>query len=146
MDRKRLTWIGITILLLGLMISQAAVAQLKIGYINSQKMLLSFPKAVEAQQQLQRELNAVDLEMKQMEQDLVALQQAFNQQSLLLSEQNKQEKQQEMQDLYVRIQQYRQEKQTELSQRQDELMKPILEELDKGNISAEEAMEKLKES
>lgn len=124
--RKRILF-GIGAVLLG---SSTLFAQLKIGYVNSQKMIMTYPEAIEAQRKFQQEVDAVDKELKQMEQGLVAKQQEFNQQSILLSEKKKQEKQQEMQDLYVRLQQYRQEKQNELTQRQDELMQPILDKMD----------------
>jgi outer membrane protein len=124
--RKRMLF-GIGVVLLG---SGTLFAQLKIGYVNSQKMILTYPEAIEAQKKFQQEVDAVDKELKQMEQGLIAKQQEFNQQSILLSEKKKQEKQQEMQDLYMRLQQYRQDKQNELAQRQDDLMKPILDKMD----------------
>ncbi|HHS12194.1 MAG TPA: OmpH family outer membrane protein [bacterium] len=124
--RKRILF-GIGAVLLA---SGTLFAQLKIGYVNSQKMIMTYPEAIEAQRKFQQEVDAVDKELKQMEQGLIAKQQEFNQQSILLSEKKKQEKQQEMQDMYIRLQQYRQEKQNELAQRQDDLMKPILDKMD----------------
>lgn len=125
MQKRKL--FGIIAVLLG---SSTLFAQLKIGYVNSQKMIMTYPEAVEAQKKFQQEVDAVDKELKQMEQGLIAKQQEFSQQSILLSEKKKQEKQQEMQDMYVRLQQYRQEKQNELAQRQDALMQPVLDKMD----------------
>lgn len=104
-------------------------AQSKIGYVDSQVILTSYPAAVDAQKKLEEENEEWGREMQQMNDDLRQLENDLDQQSLLLSEAKKKEKEDEIQTLITQIQQYQNQKwgqQGEYFRRQEELMRPIL--------------------
>lgn len=121
---------------LALLVSVRPVsAQLKVGYIDSQKILESYKESQDAQKQLASLNEQWQQEAKNMEQDLREKQDQLESQSLLLSEEKKTEKAQEIQNLYIRFQQFQQEKwgpQGEVYNKQKELMQPVL---DKINAS-----------
>jgi len=125
--RKR-TIVVISVLITFCVIGNGVVAaQMKIGYINSPKIMSLYPPAVEAQNRLQQMADSLDKELRRMQQDLIQQQQDLNKKSALLTEKAKQEKQKELEDRYQRLLQYRQEKQQELSKYESDLLKPITE-------------------
>lgn len=107
---------------------QSALAQLKVGYINSQVILNNYKEAIDVQKQLQ-ELNAQwEREAREMQKEIQELLDQLEAQSLLLSEERKREKQQEIQRLNQRYQQFLQEKwgpQGEGVKKEVELLKPV---------------------
>ena len=111
--------------LVSILVSGSAFAQMKIGYIDSQRILATFSDAVNAQKILEGETAQVAEELKKMEEELRAENDKLEQQSLLLNEEKKREKAQELQQKYMQIQQYGQQKQQELGQRQEELLQPV---------------------
>ena len=110
-------------------VSGSAFAQLKLGYIDSQRILATYSEAVEAQKRLESETNKAGEEIKKMEDNLRLEQEKLEQQSLLLNEEKKRQKAQELQEMYLGIQQFGQEKQAELGRRQEELLKPIFDKI-----------------
>lgn len=108
--------------------SQAALAQLKIGYINSQTILASYKEALDVQKQLQ-ELNAQwEGQAKDMQREIQELLDQLESQSLLLSEERKKEKQQEIQKLNQKYQKFLQVKwgpQGDGVKKEVELMQPV---------------------
>lgn len=105
-----------------------ASAQLKMGYINSQKILDTYKEALDVKKQLQ-EINAQwEREARDMQKELKELQDQLESQSLLLSEERKREKQQEIQNLAIAYQQFLQEKwgqQGEVVKKEVELIQPV---------------------
>lgn len=107
-------------------------AQLKLGYIDSQKILESYKESQDAQKQLASLNEQWQQDAKNMQQDLQEKQDQLESQSLLLSEEKKNEKAQEIQNLYIRFQQFQQEKwgpQGEVYSKQKELMQPVLDKI-----------------
>jgi outer membrane protein len=112
----------------------SAFAQLKIGYIDSQKILTNYKESIDAQKKLDAQNQKWQQEMQQMQKQLKDLQDQLDAQKLLLSDAKKQEKQQEIQDLYLKIQQFQMKKwgqQGELFQMQQKLMAPIIDQINK---------------
>ena len=110
-------------------VASPVLAQLKLGYIDSQKIIESYKEAQDAQKQLASLNEQWQQEAKNMQQDLQEKQDQLESQSLLLSEEKKNEKAQEIQNLYLRFQQFQQEKwgqQGELYVKQKEFMQPVL--------------------
>ena len=104
----------------------------KIGYVDSQKILSTFPPALDAQKKLEAESNKWGQELQKMQEDLKTLQNQLDQQSLLLSEAKKKEKAQQLQDLAIKIQQYQNEKwgnNGEFFRRRSELLQPVLDQI-----------------
>jgi len=114
---------------MGVFGSEAVFAQLKLGYIDSQKIVMTYTPAVEAQKKWEGERNSIAQELQKMVEELRASQASLEQQSLLLSEAKKREKTQELQEMDRRIQEFQQEKDQELLNRREELLKPVYEEI-----------------
>ena len=131
------------VLLLAVIFSGSVFAQLKIGYIDSQIILNKLPSAVEAQKKLEEQSNAWAEELQKMGDKIRSLQQQLEQQSLLLSEEKKQEKQDEIQQLYLDSQRFQDQKfgqQGELYQKRNELLQPVFDQInEKIQAVAEES-------
>ena len=107
----------------------SSIAQVKLGYIDSQRILMNYKGAVDAQKKLESERNSMALEFQKLQEEFSLGQQKLEQQSMLLSEQSRREKEKELQNLVVKIQQFQQEKEQELLKRRDELLKPVYEKI-----------------
>ena len=133
MRLKQVLTIGVTLFLILLFISPTYAQKLKIGYINSQKILTTYKEAVDAQKKIDELNRQWEKEGLEMQKQLQELQDQFESQSLLLSESKKAEKAQEVQNLYLRIQQFQQEKwapgQGEIYKKEKEFMAPVLEKI-----------------
>jgi len=112
-----------------------AQAQLKIGYINSNKVLEVYKEAIDVRKKLQ-ELDAQwQREAKDMEKQVKDMQDQLEAQSLLLSEERKTEKQQEIQTLYMKYQQFLNEKwgqQGEGAKKEVEFIQPVYDKINKA--------------
>lgn len=110
-------------------------AQMKMGYINSQEILSKHKEAVDAQKKLETENEKWGRELQQMQEEFQTLQEQLDQQSLLLSQEKKTEKAQELQNLAIRIQQYQNEKwgeQGEFFKRREELLQPVFDKINEA--------------
>jgi outer membrane protein len=117
-----------------LMISTAvSFAQLKIGYVDSQRILSQYQEAVDAQNQLEQIRNKYQSEYEAKVKDYQQLAQEIESQSLLLSEDKKKEKLQQLQQKATDIDQYKYEKLNpeggEFYKKNQELFKPIIDKI-----------------
>ena len=123
-------WFGLIVFALTTF-SSGAHAQ-KIAYINSQKILANYKEAQDAQERLDKINKEWEAEGREMQKQFQDLGQQLESQSLLLSEERQKEKQQELQNLYMRIQQFQNEKwgqNGEFIKRQDEIMQPVIDKI-----------------
>ena len=131
---KKRTFIAVALMVVLVICGwQSAMAQMKIGYIDSNKILSTYAPAVDAQKKLEAEAAQWGQELQKMQDDFRSQQEALEQQSLLLSDAKKREKAEELQVLYTRIQQYQNEKwgdQGEFFKRRNQLMQPVIETID----------------
>lgn len=95
-------------------------------YINSQQIFENAPGASEAQETFQQELTGYQQELEGLVAELDSLQQAYQQQQGMLSEQAREERQQEIVDKQNQLQQRRAALDDQATQRQQELLNPIL--------------------
>ena len=112
----------------------AGAADLKIGYIDSEKILTDSQDYKDAKKILDDEEKEYSRQGRQKELDIMNLEEEIEAQSLMWSEEKKVEKQQEYQQKYLEYQQFLQEiwgQQGKLYQRNLELSKPII---DKINV------------
>src|SRR3990172_1410683 len=124
----------LAVLIAGLYTDPAS-AQLKIGYINSNQILKTYKEAQDVRKQL-ADLNAQwEKEAKDKQTEIQNLNDQLESQSLLLSEERKAAKQKEIQDLYLKYQQYLQETWNpqggKAVQKEVELLQPVY---DKINV------------
>jgi outer membrane protein len=126
--QKGIFYIASFALIAGILGVEMAAAQAKIGYVDSQKILSTFAAAIDAQKELENENTKWGQEVQKMQEELQTLQEELDQQSLLLSEAKRKEKEDELQALYVKAQQYQAQKwgdNGEFFKRQKELLQPI---------------------
>jgi outer membrane protein len=108
---------------------RADAREIKIGYINSQKILAEYQESVAAQRTLDEEQQKWVEEARKKEQELKRLEDELENQSLLLSEEKKAEKLQDIQTKYMEYQRFQQEiwgETGKLYQRNKELTQPIV--------------------
>ncbi len=126
------TWMGVGVAMFMLLGANSASAQLKMGYIDSQKILEKYKEAQDAQKQLQDLNKRWEDEAKSMQQELQNKLEELESQALLLSDERKKEKETELQNLNIRLQQFQQEKwgnQGEVFSKRAELMQPIIDKI-----------------
>ena len=126
------TWVGAFLAVVILAGANSASAQLKLGYIDSQKILEKYKEAQDAQKQLQELNRRWEDEAKNMQQDLQNKLEELESQALLLSDERKKEKETELQNLNIRLQQFQQEKwgnQGEVFTKRAELMQPVIDKI-----------------
>jgi outer membrane protein len=131
---KRFPWMVCPIIMITLILSQPVSAQTKFRYIDSQKILTSLPEYADIQKELDTENAAWVQELQKMDQDIRNLKEQIDQQSLMLSEAKRIEKNQELQALYQKAQNYQTQKwgeRGEAFQRQQELLKPLIDKIQK---------------
>ncbi|MFQ5602265.1 MAG: OmpH family outer membrane protein [bacterium] len=114
---------------------KSAMAQLKIGYINSNKILEVYQEAIDVKNKLKEINTQWEREAKDMQTEIQEKQEQLEAQSLLLSEEKKQEKAQEIQNIYIRYQQFLNEKwgqQGEAVKKEVELIQPVYDKINKA--------------
>jgi outer membrane protein len=127
---KAMKWVILTAVAVVLFAGSASAQ--KLAYINSQKIIASYKEAQDAQERLNKISAGWEEEAKIMQKQFKDLGEQLESQSLLLSDDRKLEKQQELQTLYNKIQQYQADKwgQTgELYKKQEEVMQPIFDKI-----------------
>jgi len=109
-----------------------SLAQLKIRYINSQRILADYPEAQEIQKKLDELRASYEKEYNQMLQEYDRLAKELESQSLLLSPEKKAEKEKQLQELGIKIERYRLEKlgpEGEFFQQNQKLTQPLFDKI-----------------
>jgi len=109
-------------------------AQEKFAYVNSQKILADFQEAIEVQNKLEEIRNQYEAEYQKMVQEYQAMAEEIESQSLLLSEEKKQEKLRQAQQKAMDIDKYKYDKlgpEGELYRKNIELTKPVYDKINK---------------
>jgi len=128
---KRITQFGV-LLVLAILISVPAFGQLKIAYVNSDRIMQEFEEAREAQKKLDLEARQLENQYMEMTSRLDSLNRSFQQQQFVMSEERRQQKQQEMQTLQQRIQQFQMENvgpQGQIYAKQEQILGPVLQKI-----------------
>lgn len=125
-------------LLLGLLVVSsvggATLAQLKVGYINSDRILEEFEEAKDAQNKLDIEARKLETEYQNMIGKLDSLRQEYERQKMIMSDSRRKAKEQQITTLQQTIQRYQIEKmgpEGEIYQKQAELVGPVLDKIKK---------------
>lgn len=109
------------------------LAQLKIGYVDSQKILAQFQEAIDAQNKLEEIRNVYQAEYEAKLREYQEMAQEIESQSLLLSEEKKKEKLKLLQDKAAEIDKYKFEKLNpeggEFYKKNQELFKPVIDKI-----------------
>ncbi|HDN58408.1 MAG: hypothetical protein DRP92_08300 [Candidatus Neomarinimicrobiota bacterium] len=109
-------------------------AQIKIGYVDSQRILNEFDEAREAQAKLDMEAKKLQDEYQRLLAKLDSLNKEYERQRLIMSETRRKEKEEEIMELQRQIQDFQVNKlgpNGEIYQKQAELVGPVLEKIKK---------------
>ena len=124
---KRILSVGVLGAVAALVLGAApAAAQIKIGFVNSQKILAEAPGVQQVQQTLQAEMTRLRAPLDSMEQRLNAANTAFQQQQATLTPQAREQRQSELQQQFAAYQARGQQLQEQAQQRQQQLVQPIM--------------------
>lgn len=110
------------------LLSSNSIAQLKIGYVDSDTILDNSPDMQDARQKIDALIQEWQTELRRMESELKAKQDDYEKRKLIMTEQTSSEALAEIAKLQKEIGDYRDKKfgaNGELFQKQNELMKPI---------------------
>lgn len=136
MNLRKLATALLLISLVMLIAAPGYTQKLKIAYIHSAKLLSELKDAKD----VQKKIDEIDRQWKQegleMQQQAQKLNEQYESQSLLLSEAKKKEKEQEIQNLMLKLQQFQQVKygpQTgEIYKKQAEFMQPVYDKINEA--------------
>lgn len=124
--RKIPTFVFALVALGALSMPAAAQGPLKIGYINSQKLIEQAPGSAEVKVTLQKELASWKAQVDAMQDSIQTMISQFEQKAVLLSPDAKQKRQDEITTKESAFRARVTEIQTKASQRQSELLTPIM--------------------
>ena len=113
------------LLLAILMLAPVATFAQKFGHCDSEAVITAMPEFTAAQNDLQKLSQQYEAELKQMQEELQKKAEAFDKEEATLPENIKQRRQQELQDMYTKIQQSYQDNQQALAKAQQEKMQAI---------------------
>ncbi len=103
--------------------------ELKIGYVNSQEILASAPKAAEAQQAFEAELAGLEAEAQELQMQLQRMQQELQQQAPILSPEARQAREQEIGQKAQEAQSRMQELDRLAGRKRQQLIDPVMDEI-----------------
>lgn len=124
---------GWVILALGLF-SSGAYAELKIGFINSDKILSEYPEFKDATEKMEKEKAKWEQEATNRQKKLLEMKDQLEKQGMLLSAERKREIEAQMQKEYADLNKYVQEgmdPEGEMAKKQYDLVSPIIEKINK---------------
>ena len=116
------------ILPLLIIFSSSLIAQLKIGYVDSDSIMDNLPDVQDARQKLDAMIREWQNEIKRMESEYNKKKDDLDKRNLIMTDQTRAEAQKELTELENKISTFRDQKfgaNGELFQKQDELMNPV---------------------
>lgn len=125
---KHSTLTVIAVALMGM--AQSVVAETRIGFVNSDRVMREASPAVRAQQKLEKEFEKRDQEMQRMAKDLQSLQEDLERNSATMAEGDRRNKERAFNDLNRDFQRKQREFREDLNQRRNEELASVL---DKAN-------------
>jgi len=116
-----------------MMPAQTADAQaVKIGFTDHELIIANMPEYQEIQQQLQQEFQQSQQQLQQRYEEFQEKVQRYQKQQALLSEETRQQRETELQQLQQELQQSAQQSEQQLAQREAEMLSPVYERVDKA--------------
>ena len=111
--------------------SAVVLADSKIGFVNSQKILNDAPQAARAKKKIEKDFEARDQELQRIAKQLKAMQENLDKNAVTMAEGERRSKEREFGDLNREFQRKQREFREDLSQRQNEEMAAIFERVNK---------------
>jgi outer membrane protein len=110
--------------------STATIAQQKIGYINSDELLMSMPEAKKADAEISAYAKTFQDQLTAMQKELETKYKAYEAGVKTMTEAMKDVKEKELQDLQNRMQSTQQSAEEKIASKRQEMLKPITEKAD----------------
>lgn len=110
-------------------------AEIKIGYVDSNQIMSSFDEVRQVQIDLEKEQRRLENEFNLLLAQLDSLQQDYERQRLLMSEQRRSEKENEILNMKKSAEEFQMRKfgpEGEIYRKQNELLKPVLKKIDEA--------------
>ena len=110
-----------------------AIAEIKIGYVDSNEIMSNFEEVRQVQVDLEKEQRRLESEFNNLVGQLDSLQQDYDRQRLLMSETRRQEKENEIVNMKKAAEEFQLKKfgpEGEIYRKQNELLKPVLAKVD----------------
>lgn len=120
-------------------LSQPALAQGKIGFVNSDRVMREAAPAVRAQERLEKEFEKRDQELQRMARDLQSLQADLERDGVTMADNDRRNKERAFNDLNRDFQRKQREFREDLNQRRNEELATVL---DRANQSVKDIAEK----
>lgn len=117
------------LLVILLTFSLSTIAEVKVGLVNIQKVIVSIKEGQSVDKTLKKSFNSKQKTIKKMEDDIREMQEKLQKQNKVLSEAAKANKMAEIQKKVMEARQQMSQFQKEIQQQEAELKKPILEKL-----------------
>jgi len=111
--------------------SFGALAESKIGFVNSQRILNDAPQAARAKKKIEKDFEKRDQELQRMAKQLQGMQENMEKNAVTMAESERRSKEREFNDLNREFQRKQREFREDLSQRQNEEMAVIFERVNK---------------
>jgi outer membrane protein len=113
--------------------ARTATAQaVQIGFTDHELIIANMPEYQEIQQQLQQEFQQSQQQLQQRYEEFQEKVQRYQKQQALLSEETRQQRETELQQLQQELQQSAQQSEQQLAQREAEMLSPVYERVDKA--------------
>lgn len=116
---------------LGFALAGAALADSKVGFVNSQKILNEAPQATRAKKKIEKDFEKRDQDLQKLAKQLQGMQEAMEKNALTMAESDRRAKEREFNDLNREFQRKQREFREDLSQRQNEETAAIFERVNK---------------
>jgi outer membrane protein len=124
---KRYVFAGIALL----SFSAAVLAESKIGFVNSQKILNDAPQAARAKKKIEKDFEKRDQDLQRIAKQLQGMQENLDKNAVTMAESERRTKEREFGELNRDFQRKQREFREDLSQRQNEEMASIFERVNK---------------
>lgn len=124
---KKFIFAGIALL----SFSTSVLAESKIGFVNSQKILNDAPQAARAKKKIEKDFEPRDQELQRIAKQLKAMQESIDKNAVTMAETERRTKEREFGELNREFQRKQREFREDLSQRQNEEMAAIFERVNK---------------
>lgn len=111
------------------LVAAPAAAQVKIGFVNSQRVLAEAPGVAQVQQTLEREMPRLRAPLDSLEASLQAQQTQLQQQQATLTPAVREQRQQALQQQFQAYQQRAQQLEQQAQQRQQQLVAPVMQQI-----------------
>ncbi|MBS1188725.1 MAG: OmpH family outer membrane protein [Rhodocyclaceae bacterium] len=119
-------------LMSALFVGGVGAAELKVGYVNTQRIFRDAPAAVKAAKKLESEFSKRDADLQKMAKQLQAMQENLEKNSVTMSESDRRAKEREFADLSRDFQRKQREFREDLNLRQNEENAAVIEKANKA--------------